>query len=107
MPDPFIMILMLSLIFLFMLGVSFIINAIYVLKGKPDKNSNSDKNQKPKKPPEQKTENPPDENTECGKIYYIEKYKQNPVKRKKRKPDIALKGTVISPEEFKKFSDNN
>ena len=87
MPTPLKGVLTLCATFLILLAFSFVLSVIFKRKnqndkvvGQPQKNASKQQNGE--------------------KIYYIENYKRPPKRR--RKPSVALKSTIISPEEFKR-----
>lgn len=90
MPNPLSAFLLLFAIFCLFLATSFMLNILYHYK--VDNNPNQ---------PEKE-----DKNANQSKIYYIERIKR-PKTRKTKKPSIALKGTILTPEQFKKIEDKN
>ncbi|MBQ7407936.1 MAG: hypothetical protein IJW13_01500 [Clostridia bacterium] len=92
MPNPFIAILLLIAIFCILMVISFTLSIAYSSKAKAKKEQNEKAGSSEQEQPQ-------------NKIYYIEKYRSSPKKRKRRTPSIALKGTVVTPEEFLKRKD--
>ncbi len=91
MPNPIECIFTLIALFSLFLAISFLLSLIY------------GSNKRYNDPSVEKTDEQVTEK-QGAKIYYIEKYKKPPVKRRKKKAQIALKGTILTPEEFKRIN---
>ena len=95
MPDPVECIIILVVLFSVLLATSFFITIAFAIKnGIKFENDQADDDLK--------------NTANVNKIYYVERYKKSPTtKRKKRKKaQIALKGSIISADKLEKITQN-
>ena len=95
MPDPIECVFILIVLFSLLLATSFFISIAFAVK-------NGNKFQ------ENDAEDELKNTANVSKIYYVERYKKSPTaKRKKRKKaQIALKGTIIGADKLEKITQN-